>query len=83
MERIFIEEKIYRDIEDVDSWQGIIDVIFQGLKPFVNILKRKVTIEDVERLTEIKIKRISKYDLNKENEKVKLIEDSIRDVQNN
>ena len=83
LERIFIEEKIYRDIEDVDSWQGIIDVIFQGLKPFVNILKRKVTIEDVERLTEIKIKRISKYDLNKENEKVKLIEDSIRDVQNN
>ena len=83
LERIFIEEKIYRDIEDVDSWQGIIDVIFQGLKPFVNILKRKVTIEDVERLTEIKIKRISKYDLNKENEKVKLIEDSIKDVQNN
>ena len=69
MERIFIEEKIYRDIEDVDSWQGIIDVIFQGLKPFVNILKRKVTIEDVERLTEIKIKRISKYDLNKEKSK--------------
>ena len=59
LERIFIEEKIYRDIEDVDSWQGIIDVIFQGLKPFVNILKRKVTIEDVrERLTEIKIKEL-------------------------
>ncbi len=43
LERIFIEEKIYRDIEEVDSWEGIIDVIFKGLKPFVNHLKREIT----------------------------------------
>jgi len=83
LERIFIEEKIYRDIEEVDSWEGIIDVIFKGLKPFVNHLKREVTQEDIVKLTEIKIKRISKYDLKKENEKVKQIEDSIKKVKEN
>ncbi len=83
LERIFIEEKIYRDIEEVDNWEGIIDVIFKGLKPFINQLKREINQEDIIKLTEIKIKRISKYDLNKENEKVKQIEDSIKKVKEN
>ena len=83
LERIFIEEKIYRDIEDVDSWEGIIEVIFKGLKPFVKNLKREVTVDDVTKLTEIKIKRISKYDLDRENEKVKQIEVSIENEQKN
>ena len=83
LERIFIEEKIYRDIEEVDNWEGIIDAIFKGLKPFTNHLKREVTQEDIVKLTEIKIKRISKYDLKKENEKVKQIEDSIKKVKEN
>ena len=83
LERIFIEEKIYRDIEDVDSWEGIIEVIFKGLKRFVKNLKREVTVDDVTKLTEIKIKRISKYDLDRENEKVKQIEVSIENEQKN
>ncbi len=83
LERIFIEEKIYRDIEEVDTWEGIIDIIFKGLTPFINHLKREITQDDVVRLTEIKIKRISKYDLQKENEKVKQIEDSIKKVTKN
>ena len=83
LERIFIEERIYRDIEEIDSWEGIIDIIFKGLKPFINKFKREITKEDVVKLTEIKIKRISKYDLQKENEKVKQIEDSISKVLEN
>jgi len=83
LERIFIEKKIYRKIEDVDNWEGIIEVIFKGLKPFTKKLHRQIIKDDIIRLTEIKIKRISKYDLNKENEKVKQIENSIKEVKGN
>jgi len=63
LERIFIENRIYRLIEDEETWEGVIKTIDEGLKPFTKHLKRNVTEDDIVRLTEIKIKRISKFDI--------------------
>ncbi|AWX46014.1 DNA topoisomerase 4 subunit [Flagellimonas maritima] len=65
LERIFIENRIYRDIEEEETWEGVISAIDKGLKPFTENLKRAVTEDDIVRLTEIRIKRISKFDLEK------------------
>lgn len=80
LERIFIENKIYRDIEECESWEAVIDVIGVGLKPHIKHLKDPVTEEDIVRLTEIKIKRISKFDLDKANQNLKKIEDTIAEL---
>ncbi len=80
LERIFIENRIYRDIEEVESWEGVIEAIDKGLKPFIKHLKRQVTQEDIIRLTEIKIKKISKYDINKAKQNIESLEDKIKEV---
>ncbi len=77
LEKIFIEEKIYRDIEEAETWEAVIHAIDLGLKPHVKKLKRNVTEEDIIRLTEIKIKRISKFDSFKADELLKGIEDEL------
>ena len=82
LERIFIENKIYRDIEDCETWEAVIIAIRDGLNPYIKHLKEDVTDEDIVRLTEIKIKRISKFDLDKANENLKRIEDAIADLKN-
>ncbi len=82
LERIFIENKIYRDIEDCETWEAVIIAIREGLNPHIKHLKEEVTDEDIVRLTEIKIKRISKFDLDKANENLKRIEDAIADLKN-
>ena len=83
LERIFIENRIYRRIEECTTWESVIQEIWKGLKPFLKKLKRKVTDDDVARLTEIKIKRISKYDSFKADELIKGIEDHIKEVKKN
>ena len=83
LERIFIENRIYRRIEECTTWESVIQEIWKGLKPFLKKLKRKVTDNDVARLTEIKIKRISKYDSFKADELIKGIEDQIKEVKKN
>ena len=80
LERIFIENKIYRDIEDKTTWEGVLSAIDQGLKPYVKGLKREVVDDDLVRLTEIKIKRISKFDIDKANEKILNVEAQIKEV---
>ncbi len=65
LERIFIENRIYRDIEEETTWEGVLKAIDKGLQPHIGILKRPVTEEDIVRLTEIRIKRISKFDIDK------------------
>jgi len=82
LERIFIENKIYRDIEDCETWDAVIEAIHEGLKPHIKHLKEPVSDDDIIRLTEIKIKRISKFDLDKANENLKRIEDAIADLKN-
>ena len=80
LERIFIENKIYRRIEECTTWESVIEEIWKGLKPYLKKLRRKVVEEDVVKLTEIKIKRISKYDSLKADELIKGIEDKIKEV---
>ncbi|HLS31008.1 MAG TPA: DNA gyrase/topoisomerase IV subunit A, partial [Flavobacteriaceae bacterium] len=80
LERIFIENRIYRDIEEEETWEGVITAINQGLKPHVSHLKRAVTQEDIERLTEIRIKKISRFDLDKAKQRIEALEDEIAQV---
>ena len=80
LERIFIENRIYRDIEEVETWEGVIKAIDDGLKPHIKHLKRKVTEEDIVRLTEIRIKKISKFDIDKAKQHIEAIEDKIAKV---
>lgn len=81
LEKIFIENKIYRKIEDEETWEGVLAAIENGLKPFVKILRREVTEEDIIRLTEIKIKRISKFDLQKAEENLEALNQKIKETQ--
>ena len=83
LEKIFIEKRIYRDIEKEETWEGVISAVDKGLKPYVKSLRRAVTQEDIVRLLEIKIKRISKYDSFRANEQIKGYEDEIAEVEAN
>ncbi len=80
LERIFIENRIYRDIEEEETWEGVISAIDKGLKPHTKHLKRAVTEEDIVRLTEIRIKRISKFDIDKAQQKIDALEDQIAEI---
>lgn len=83
LERIFIENRIYHDIEEEETWEGVIKAIDEGLKPHIGHLMREVTEEDIIRLTEIRIKRISKFDLDKAQQYIESIEDKIEQVKYN
>ena len=80
LERIFIENRIYRDIEEEETWEGVIQAIDKGLQPFIKHLKRAITEEDIVRLTEIRIKRISKFDIDKAQQKIEALEDQIAEI---
>ncbi|MCB0433506.1 MAG: DNA gyrase/topoisomerase IV subunit A, partial [Mangrovimonas sp.] len=80
LERIFIENRIYRDIEEEETWEGVISAIDRGLQPHIKHLKRAVVEEDIVRLTEIRIKRISKFDIDKAQQKIDALEDQITEV---
>jgi topoisomerase-4 subunit A len=82
LEKIFIEERIYRDIEECETWESVIKAIDDGLKPFKKRFLREVTREDIIQLTEIKIKRISKFDSKKADENIKGIEAELEEVKN-
>ncbi len=82
LERIFIENRIYRDIEEEETWDGVMAAIHKGLQPHIVHLKRAVTDDDVVRLTEIRIKRISKFDLDKAQQKIEALEDELAEVKN-
>tara|TARA_B110000027_G_scaffold80484_1_gene85684 strand:- start:6390 stop:8990 length:2601 start_codon:yes stop_codon:yes gene_type:complete len=83
LERIFIENKIYRDIEEASTWEEVLTFINLGLKPHIGNLKRAIIEEDIVRLTEIRIKRISKFDLDKAQQKIQVLEADIAEVKNN
>ncbi|MBS1588474.1 MAG: DNA gyrase/topoisomerase IV subunit A [Bacteroidetes bacterium] len=83
LEKIFIEKRIYRDIEEETTWEGVLSAIESGLNPHVKKLRRPITREDIIRLTEIRIKRISKFDAFKADEHIRGVEATILEVQNN
>lgn len=83
LEKIFIEKRIYRDIEEQTTWEGVLKAIDDGLKPYKKKFRREITQDDIVKLTEIRIKRISKFDSFKADEHIKGVENSIEEVKNN
>lgn len=83
LEKIFIENRIYRKIEECETWEAVIKTIDKGLTPFKKQLKREVTEADIIRLTEIKIKRISKFDSFKADEQIKELNAKMKEVKDN
>jgi topoisomerase-4 subunit A len=80
LERIFIEERIYRRIEKSKTWEEVISQIREGLKPFLKQLRRDVIDDDIARLTEIRIKRISAYNRFQADEAMKKTEAEMKEV---
>lgn len=83
LEQIFIEKRIYKEIEECTSYEEVIEAVESGLKPYRELLKRDVTKEDIERLLEIRIKRISRFDINKNRKEIADIVDRIDEVVGN
>ena len=83
LEKIFIEKRIYRRIEEEETWEAVIATVDEGLKPYKKLFKREVTQDDILRLLEIKIKRISKFDSLKADEQIKALEDDIETTKKN
>ncbi len=81
LEKIFIEKRIYRDIEEQTSWEGVLGAIEKGLKPYRKLFRRDITQDDIVRLTEIRIKRISKFDSFKADEHIRSVEEGMSQVQ--
>ncbi len=82
LEKIFIENRIYRDIEECETWEAVIKTIDAGLEPYKKQFYREIGEDDIVKLTEIKIKRISKYDSFKADEWVKSLEAELEEVEN-
>ena len=80
LEKIFIENRIYRDIEECESWEEVITTIDKGLKPHKKKFYREITRDDIVRLTEIKIKRISKFDSFKADELMRDLEKELKET---
>jgi topoisomerase-4 subunit A len=78
LEKIFIEKRIYRDIEEETTWEGVLSAIDKGLTPYKKLFRREITQEDIVRLTEIRIKRISKFDSFKADEHIRGVEDAMK-----
>jgi len=83
LEKIFIENKIYRKIEDCETFESIISTIKENLKPYLNVLTKNITDDDISALIEIKIKKITKFDSDKHKDKLRNIDLEIEEVKNN
>lgn len=80
LEKIFIEKRIYRNIEEAETWEAVLSIIDKGLNPYKKLFKREITQDDIVRLTEIKIKRISKFDAFKADEEIRGLEATMKQV---
>ncbi|MBR9997969.1 MAG: DNA gyrase/topoisomerase IV subunit A, partial [Cyclobacteriaceae bacterium] len=81
LEKIFIENRIYRDIEECETWESVIETIDRGLEPYKAQFYREINREDIIKLTEIKIKRISKFDSFKADEQLKKLQEELAEVE--
>lgn len=80
LERIFIEERIYKKIENKDTQEGVNKAVVNGFKPFLEEIENKLPDEgDIDRLLKIPIRRISLFDIEKNREEIKEIEGLIND----
>jgi len=82
LEQIFIEERLYKQIEEINDYQKIIDTVKKSIEPFAKELLRKITNDDIDKLLEIKIRRISRYDINRQQKEIKTIEKEIKIIDN-
>lgn len=80
LEKIFIEKRIYRSIEEVETYEEVITTIDKGLKPYKKQFYREITRDDILRLMEIRIKRISRYDSFKADEMLRDLEKELKDT---
>ncbi len=80
LEQIFIEERIYKFIEEQKSRVGVVTAVQNGFIPFMDKIKREITEDDIERLLKIPIRRISLYDINKVQKEMKEIKDRIKEI---
>ncbi len=80
LEQIFIEERIYKRIEDEKTKDGVVSTIYTGFEPFKSQIKREITDEDIERLLRIPIRRISLYDIEKARQEMKRINDRLKEI---
>tara|TARA_B100001758_G_scaffold81904_1_gene69606 strand:- start:8027 stop:10684 length:2658 start_codon:yes stop_codon:yes gene_type:complete len=80
LERIFIENRIYHEIEELDNWEKIISTIHKEIKPFIKDLIKEISDEDIEKLTEIKIKKITKFDLDRAKDELFKLEEKIKQI---
>ena len=83
LEKIFIENRIYRDIEECTTWEGVLEAIDKGLEPYKPDFYREIVQEDLIRLTEIRIKRISKFDAFKADELMRKLQEELKEVNYN
>jgi len=80
LERIFVEERIYKKIESMKTQKGVLDAVKKGFEPFHEEIKREVTDDDVERLLKIPIRRISLYDIQKNRQEIEEIKGRMDEI---
>lgn len=80
LEQIFIEERLYKNIEEETSYKAVVQSVEKSLIDYKDQLIRPVTKEDIERLLEIRIKRISRYDINRQRKEISEIRKSMKDI---
>ena len=84
LEKIFFEEKIYRLLEqDTETWEAVIEAIDRGFDPYRSLLRREITNEDLNKLTEKPVRKISKFDIKKADEHIKGVEEEMEQVKFN
>jgi topoisomerase-4 subunit A len=84
LEKIFFEKRIYRELEkDIDSWELVLQAVEKGFDPYRKLLRREITRDDVMKLTEKPVRKISKFDIKKADELIKSIENEMVQVKDN
>lgn len=83
LEKIFIENRIYKELEKSESWEQSLTMIDKKLQPFVKDFIRPVTQDDIVRLTEIKIKKIAKYEIHEAEKRIATLEKDIAQCRKN
>lgn len=81
LEQIFIEERLYKEIEEVTTYERVVSTVDESLQPYLKKLEQPLTREDIERLLEIRIKRISRYDIERQAREIRAIRKDIKDIQ--
>jgi topoisomerase-4 subunit A len=83
LERIFIEERIYKKIEQCKTNEAVIGSVYEGFKPFTRELVRAISDSDVDKLLQVRIRRISLFDINKHREEIEKVKAELAETRRN